>query len=167
MPVHKITNNGGRVNRIGQVNPKGTARSKKYDLQAILVLEDKSNRFIKGVCILCDSPGRGVHTLHLTSSAAVELVKGILLNVDDITFAVDEELRKLITEKYDRQDKESQAVVDCLKRDVAHHTKAKTCHLCGMAMGKEPGDVHLACAQEEQGRADRTPALEGVVSKKA
>lgn len=51
----------------------------------------------------------------LSSHGAIELVKAILSNLEDVTIAVDEELLKIVNSAKERSDEDARAVVACLR----------------------------------------------------
>lgn len=51
----------------------------------------------------------------LSANAAMEVVKGILQNMNDFTVAADDELQNIMKEKLGSANREAQAVVDCVR----------------------------------------------------
>jgi hypothetical protein len=107
MTIRKIEKRLG-LSRIGT-----SGLYSKLELESLIVYPEESDI---GIRVNKSSAGSHAVVLNLSMNAAVELVKGILLNLQDVTIHADEELQAIIKGAVDRSSADAQAVVDAVVR---------------------------------------------------
>lgn len=114
MTVREIKQRPGS-SKLGTASRSASGKGKRRIIDRLIVHSDVVEHG-RNVGVRVDVEGKVFAVLSLGPNAAVELVKGLLLNLPDHFLAADEELLGIFAQAQSRSDAEAKAVVSALNR---------------------------------------------------